>query len=216
MLRILSVSIVLVCVAASPAFAQICAGAPSFNGAPLQVSGNMGMSKHAQMAGAAFGGGTDTGFATLFLGGLKLDGVNDTGVRAGATMGADPAVDRGGRVRLCPLGSIAYVSGPALRGLNTATLDFQVGGRLGVIAADTAAVQVIPTFGLAYAYTRFWLRMPAPIDDVAAFDNYAIASVGTGFVFNRRIAITPLVSFPLGLDDDDPEFNLSLTVNLGH
>ena len=216
MLRILCVSMVLVCVAASSALAQVCAGGAAFSGAPLQVGGGVGFTERAQVNGASFGGGTDTGFGLLSVGGLTVDGVNDTALSVGATMGADPVVGGNGRVRVCPLGTLTYLRGPDTGDLHSATLDLKIGGRLGVVAAQSTNVQLIPTVGLSFVYTRLMLRPPEPLNNLTEADTYGVASLGAGLVFNRRIAITPLVSLPLFLGEETPEFSLGLSVNFGH
>lgn len=199
---------------AGPAAAQICAGAASFSSGPLQVGAAIAFSDNARAFGGAFGGGTDAVFVLGSVGGVTIDNTDGTAVQLAVTVGSDQAVDREGRVRLCPVGSLTYLSGPSVGIFDTSTVGFSGGGEVGVVAAETPTVSVIPTFGVRVAHERLTVRLPR-VDSETVSETFGLANIGVGFVFNDQIALVPSVSVPIGLEGGDTLFAIALAVNFG-
>lgn len=189
----------------STAGAQICNGFTSFAAAPLRldVGANFGDGATQFGAGVNFGraqgafGGVNAGFTTY-------DGDGDNSTEIGANIGYQIPVGTTRRAQLCPL---AQGTASFIEGANGQQL--QLGGRLGGQVTMTPTTMLVPYAGLDLAYSRI------SIDDFdeSFTDTYGILSLGAGLVLNQRFTIRPQVEIPLGLDDADARFGI--TVGIG-
>jgi hypothetical protein len=48
-----------------------------------------------------------------------------------------------------------------------------------------------------------------------ASDTYALANLGVGLVFNSRMALTPMVAIPFGLEGSDALFGVAFSMHFG-
>ena len=216
--------VVPICAAFKPAFAQICAGGPSFGLFPMQLGMGLSLSDTGQTYGGSFGAGGRAMFASVNFGGANIDEVtfdevtieeiDDTALVLGLTVGSDNRLDAQGRIWLCPLGSLGYRLGPEIGQLDTNQLSLAGGGRIGVVAMDNGAVQAIATFGVSFVHQRFTIEIPED-EDESDSETFGVITMGIGLVFNEQAALVPSFDIPLGREDDTIVFRVSFVINFG-
>lgn len=74
-------------------------------------------------------------------------------------------------------------------------------------------MMVVPFFGLSAIYQRFNTEIGGV--ESSASDSGGVADLGVGLIFNRTVAITPLVSIPFSTGGSDAIFTLRLSFNFG-
>jgi hypothetical protein len=215
MTRIVVLSVVCAAVlilVATPAEAQLCAGAPAFSTAPLQVGTAVSFTEGAKQFGVGFGGGGESAFGGVTLARTNL---RDVGVSAKTLGGVVGGQMGSGRVAVCPVGELGYTWGPDLVLVNLRTVTGVGGLRLGVLANDSDTVLVVPTFGAGIVWER------TTVTDIfdateSSNDYFGIANAGVGLIFNRAIAVVPGVSFPFATGfGTDVTFSIRFVVNFG-
>lgn len=199
--------------AASRVEAQTCLGGPAFQPNPYQarVAGLFTDVEHG--IDAAFAAGGESLFAG---GGLSVENFrpqNQTATSVSGFAGADLQADDGGRIFLCPLAALSFGVGPDFLTTDVSTVRLRGGGQVGVIAMQNGTMMVVPTFGLAAVHQR--VRFDFGPTDTTVSDNFGLANIGVGFVFNRNVAITPGVTIPFSADDSDVIVTFGLTFNFG-
>jgi hypothetical protein len=163
--------------------------------------------------GGSFAGGNATVFGGGSLGVINFDDLDESATTIDGTLGAGGPVDQRRRVHVCGLGNVQYHLGPDFDSVELNTFAFSAGGQAGIVAAETATVAVVPTFGAAFNY--FNVMVDSPDGDDSASETYGSVIFGVGLIFNRRFAITPTIAVPFGLDDNDAVFTLGFTFNFG-
>lgn len=215
MTRIVTLSFI--CAAAlilvvTPAEAQLCAGAPAFSTAPLQVGTGLSLTDSAKQFGVGFAGGGQSAFAGVNFARTNL---NDVSVSARTLSGFVGSQIGGGRVAVCPLGELGYTWGPDLVLVNLKTLTGVGGLRVGVLANDSDTLMVVPNFGAGIVWERTTLTDIFEATE-RTNDYYGIANAGVGLIFNRAIAVVPGVSFPFATGfGTDVTFTIRFVVNFG-
>jgi hypothetical protein len=209
----LCVIAVVMLAAPAAAEAQNCAGAPSFGQAPFQVGVATAFQDGARGVGGTFAAGGESVFAGAQLSMLSFSNVDAHQTNIAAFGGADVAVDPDRRLFVCPAALVGFGSGPDVGTADISTIDFRGGGRVGLIAHDTDQIMVVPSFGLSLG----WQRMKASLSGQTATDSetFGVASLGVGFVFNRRIGIVPSISIPFSAPQSDVTFTLGMAYNFG-
>lgn len=198
---------------ATPAYAQLCLGAPTFRTAPLQVGLGVGFTDGLRVVEGTFAGGGETLF-----GGVGVSVLNFTEVdarTAGVSLfgGAEVATDARARVLLCPIGRLGFVAGPDLGPVDLSTTTLQGGANLGVIAVENGDAMVVPFFGLSAVYQRVKTEVGDADDSFS--DTGGVAEVGVGLIVNGTVGITPSLSIPFAAGGDDPVFTIRITFNFG-
>jgi len=201
------------CFVSTDLFAQTCAGLPSFNEGPFQLSLGSSFSEGFQ----TFGGGIAGGSERLFGGfGVALSNFSDfdsTGTTLGGSVGGSVDVAQGSTFNLCPGASLAYTTGLDVENVDLSVLGFRVGARGGFVASDNGTLALVPTFGLDIARDRVTIDL-GPTDEKQS-DTYGVAHIGLGFIVNKRIGIIPAVAVPFAIDDSNPEFSITVAFQLG-
>jgi hypothetical protein len=198
--------------AAAPAEAQLCGGAPAFATGPLQVGTGLSFADGAKQFGVGFAGGGQSAFAGVNFSRTNL---SDISVSAKTLSGLVGGQLGGGRVAVCPIGELGYTWGPDLLLVNLKTLTGVGGLRVGVAANDSDVLMVVPSFGAGIVWERTSIT---DIFDVTenSTDYYGIADAGVGLIFNRAVAVVPGVSFPFATGfGTDVTFTLRFVVNFG-
>jgi hypothetical protein len=198
---------------ASPAYAQLCLGAPTFRTAPYQVGIAASFTDGARGVEGTFAGGGETLFAGA---GVSVVNFTDADVRAAgvsAFAGAEVATDSRNRVLLCPVVQLGFLSGPDFGRVDVSSVTLQGGASVGVLAVESGDTMVVPFFGLAALYQR----LKTEVDDVeaSASDTGGVANLGVGFIVNRTVGITPSLAIPFSVGSDDPIFTIRITYNFG-
>jgi hypothetical protein len=116
-------------------------------------------------------------------------------------------------IEACPVASVIIRSGPDVGEIDTKGVGLRAGGRLGILAAESGNLDVVPTFGLDIAYDRITAEI-GPVETTAR-DTYVIVRVGVGLILNDRMGLVPSLGVPLGIDDADPEFSIVFALNFG-
>lgn len=192
--------------------AQLCAGAPAFSMAPLQVGTGISFTEGMKQFGVGFAGGGESAFAGVNFSRANL---SDVGVSARTLSGFVGGQAGGGRVAVCPVGELGYTWGPDLVVLNLKTVTGVGGIRVGVLANDSDTVMVVPNFGVGIVWERTTVK---DIFDVTESSNdyYGIANAGVGVIFSRAFAVVPGVSFPFATGfPTDTTFTIRFVVNFG-
>jgi hypothetical protein len=114
---------------------------------------------------------------------------------------------------VCALGGVNYTSGPSLGIIDTTAVSAGIGASIGVAAVEGPSYSIVPAFGGGVTFAWITGRI-AEVDDTEA-ETFGSIDLGVGFVFNRRVSVTPRIAFPIGRDSDDPVFAISLAVNFG-
>jgi hypothetical protein len=199
--------------AASAAEAQICTGNPSFRDGPLQVGIAASFSDGPRGVEGTFAGGGESLFAGVGVSVTNFSGadVRSTGVNAFA--GAEFATDRRSKVLLCPVVRVGFGSGPDAGPVDVSTAFVQGGASIGVIASDMDGLMVVPFFGLSAVYDRVMTDFGGV--ETSFSDTGGIADLGVGFLFNRNVGITPLISVPFSTGGSDVIFTLRFSFNFG-
>jgi hypothetical protein len=192
------------------AHAQTAAGLPSFDDGPFVVTAGVGFGDTTSFTGG-FLGGTDEFFGGIGVGYSSFDDLDTSATAVSGTVGTTLALDSRGRVSFSPIAGVGFVSGPDLGEVDVDIFGVRVGGRLGILATTGGPVSVVPTFGLDFAYDRVNAELLGASE--SSSDTFAIARLGAGLLFNRRMALVPHVSMPLGRDDSDVSFNVTFAYN---
>ncbi len=198
---------------ATDASAQTCLGSPSYAEGPFQASVVAALTDGAQGFGGGFAVGSEDYFGGVNVGYTNASDLDSTATSFGMIGGASVALSDRDRIFACPVASLGYTSGPDIGAVDVSLVSFRAGGRMGLVAAQSGSIAVVPTFGLDLAYDRVTTQFAGV--DVSGDDTYAIARAGLGIVYNRTIAFVSTLGVPLGLDGSDPEFTFAVTFNLG-
>ena len=151
---VLTSALAMILLSTIPAEAQLCAGAPSFRDNPLQVGASAAFRGGAQGVGGSFAAGGESLFAAAGVSVLNVDDVDSSATTVSGTIGVDLQADDNGRVFLCPIGQVAFTAGPDFGPVDVSTITLTGGVSLGVIASQSDALTVIPTFGLFAVHSR--------------------------------------------------------------
>jgi hypothetical protein len=210
---VLPCALVMMLVSTIEAEAQLCAGAPSFRDYPLQVGVSGAFRDGAHGVGGSFGAGGEALFVSGGVSVLNFDGADSSQTSVSGTIGADLQADDDGRVFLCPVGQVAFSAGPDFGPVDVSTITLSGGVNLGVIASQSDALTVIPTFGLFAVHSR--VTAEAGGSENTATDASGLASVGVGLLFNRNVSVIPEVLVPFSAGNGDAVFSIKLAYNFG-
>jgi hypothetical protein len=188
---------------ASEAAAQICAGGPAFNFAPLQIVATVGASDRGPLASASVGMGTDFLFGLVSFAGLSGRG-DDPNMRVlTVSAGTEQPMRVDNRLRFCPGLSLTHArrDGQGDTGLSGHLA-------LGWVARNREYLMIVPSGALAIKQ----LPESSPSRDVLqrAFElDWAV-----GVIFNTLVAVTPRLSVAWPRDSEAVT-TLSLTAHVG-
>lgn len=212
-MRLLACVLLVTLVAARPASAQICLGSPSFSIAPYQVAVAASFTEGVREVEGTFAGGNESVFAGA---GGSVVRFTDADVRTAgvsAFAGAEFATDQRSRVLLCPVVRLGFLAGPDIGPVDVSSVALQGGASIGVIASQEGDMMVVPFFGLSAVYQRFTTEIGGV--ESSGSDSGGVADLGVGLIFNRTVAITPLVSIPFSTGGSDAIFTIRFSFNFG-
>lgn len=197
----------------SPAEAQLCAGNPSFANQPYQAALTAAFTEDAHGIGGEFAAGSDLFFARAGVGVLNYRELDALATEISASAGTEFATSQSGRVLVCPLAHVVFGVGPNFRNIDISSVMLGAGGSVGVIAAQSATLMVVPTFGLSVDYTRVTAEVAG--NDTTDSDTSGTASLGVGFILNENIGILPEIAIPFSAGNNDPVFSIRLSFGFG-
>ena len=212
-MRLLLLCLLVLFLAAKPANAQTCLGAPSFRTAPYQAGVAASFTEGLRQVEGTFAGGGESIFGGAGVSVLNFTDIDERTAGVTAFAGAEFATDQRNRVLLCPIVRLGFLAGPDFGPVDLSSMTLQGGGSIGVIAAESGDLAVVPFFGLSVGYTRVTTEIGG--DETSASDTGGIADLGVGLILTRTVGITPQVSIPFSGGGSDAVFTIRLTFNFG-
>jgi hypothetical protein len=213
--RVLGIAITLL---ATPlvADAQTCLGLASFSAGRVQLaaSGDFGNDSKAYAANLNFGSPAGP-FAGVSVGTVSYDDFDGNTTTVGAQFGWQAPLGTGNRIELCPAAGATYGFGPDnIEGSGTDLSAWTAffGLQLGMSAGSNPQLRIVPTVGAALAYSKVDFE-GGFLGGLEEDDTFGVFTLGLGFVLNSRVSILPSVDIPVGLEDADPAFGVTLGVN---
>lgn len=203
----------------SQAAAQMCSGAaPISNSRPFQAGGSVLFAENATGFSGIAQGGNSLVFGGVQFGRINIDaddlGGDDIWSNVfGARAGAQFTYEMNMPLHICPVFTFSHQWASDVGDvddLDVSTTSFAFGGEAGLLVAESGSMQLVPTVGL------FFGRVSArsEFEGTELFDEAetgGLFNVGLGLIFNQRFSVTPLVSFPFGFGEDDPDPSFSIT-----
>jgi hypothetical protein len=217
MRRSLVVSLALLAIVRAPAVAQTCMGLASYSTGRMQVSGNGSLTDGANTFGASLGYGLPgSAFGNATLSTTSYDAADASSLGIGANVGYQLALGKAAQIQLCPVAGFELGMGPDdnTAGIDASSRSANVGFSLGTTMSASPRMRIVPAAGLGLAYGKVKLEDNAG-NVTEASNTYGMAHLNLGFVFNQNIAVRPSVAIPLGLDNSDPTFGLTVGYNFG-
>jgi len=218
MRRSLVVSLALLAMANAPAAAQTCMGLASYKNAPVQATGNASFTEGVNSWGGTVGYGIPASvFGNLGVSTTSIDGAPSSSLGLNARVGYQIALGKSRQAQLCPTASFGIGMGPDddAADINGSSTSATLGLAVGTIMGANPRMKIVPSAGLAYAYGKVKAEDGTGTTLFEISDNYALAQLGVGIIFNSNISVRPSVDIPLGLEGSDPTFGLTVGYNFG-
>jgi hypothetical protein len=163
-------------------------------------------------AGAAYGFGSNVFFGHVGMGVNRFDGVTGKQLAVSSLFGTQLQLPDRLPIAVCPVGQFDVGFGPNLDPVSFRTHTFSGGGRIGLMTGDPENFNVVPTAGFSIVRSGLYASYALLALDQTVWDSYSLFHVGAGLRFNHsRMAVTPVLSFPMALDGGDPTFNVTFT-----
>lgn len=196
--------------------AQTCLGNPSFANGHLQLDADVQTNDDATAFGVGFGGGSESVFGTLRLGGTTYEALEGTTVLVGGRLGYQVAAVSSGNVQICPTLAASFGFGPndfdgAGTDLTTRGASFGLSLGFGLMQADR--IRLIPALSAGFVYAENILENS--FGSTSETDAYGVAGAALGIVLNDALSIRPSVMVPFGLDGAEPTYGIGFTLNYG-
>jgi hypothetical protein len=186
----------------------------------MQVSGNGQFTDGANRFGAGFNYGLPASvFAGAQLSTTSIDGADASSLGIGANVGYQLTMGRTANIHVCPVAAFELGMGPdsdstlGSPAVNRSTRHADLGFSLGTTMAASPRMQIVPAAGLGLRYSTQKEDDGTTASDLS--DTYGMARLGVGIIFNQTIAVRPSVDIPLGLDNSDPTFGLTVAYSFG-
>jgi hypothetical protein len=220
MRRSLVVSLAVLAIVKSPAMAQTCQGMASFSAGKMQVAADGRFSSAVNSWGGQFSYGVPSGlYAGASLSTTSFDGIDQNSMGVGVNAGYEMKVgSKANGMSVCPVASLQLGMGPddKANDINSSSTDAHFGLALGKQMGATPQLRIIPTAGLGLQYSKAKVEDTSPGGTtLEASDTYGLATLGLGLVFNQQISVRPSVDIPLGLDNSDATFGITVGYNFG-
>jgi hypothetical protein len=215
-IRVIVATAALWAIAAPSAFAQLCAGSPSYASGPMQLNMGGDFTSGSQQfgGGIGFGAQEESGpFANVSLGIINSSDLDAKATHFGGGLGYEIPNAAGSNVFVCPVMSMGYTSGPDIADVDVSVLQFGAGAQAGFVAFESGNMSFVPTLGLGLARAR--VKSTFLGQDATVSDNFGLFNIGLGIIVNRTMSLTPAVTFPFGLDGGDASFRIGVAVQFG-
>ncbi len=222
---------------------QTCLGLPSFSRVPAHLSATISSGDDLTQLGGrlAFGGSSVGPFASVEAALVDIDGIDESAFSVGGAFGfqiapSSPNRPNGGGatrarpratnqqstnvrpMQWCPLASVDYQSGPSFdilgQSFDMSALTIGAGASVGMPIVAGTNLQLIPTGGLALAYTKVNADL-GTFGSGSESQTYAVLALGVGFLMNETISVKPFVGIPIGLDGADARLGIMASFGLG-
>jgi hypothetical protein len=212
MKQILSVLAILA-LSSAAADAQTCMGGTELGrSSHHRLSAGGTMADGTDGAGAGYGFGSNTFFGTVGMGVNRFDGLTGKQVGVNTLFGTQIPLPERLPIAVCPVGQFDLAFGPNVDPISFRTHTFSGGGRIGLMTGDPENFNVVPTAGFSIVRSGLYASYSLLALDQTVWDSYSLFHVGAGLRFNHsRMAVTPVLSFPMALDGADPTFNVTFS-----
>ena len=198
--------------AASAVRAQSCQGLPSFSISPLQVTGEASLTWRSDALGAGLSYGFPRGpFGQLSVASRTHENFGGSSLDIGGAAGYEISLGAESRVHLCPVVAGALEIGPN-NAFNSDVERLRQSAQVGLaVSTELRPMErwnVVPTFGLAYAYQNDKAQDHTGTLLFQIADHYSLAQLGVGLVYKSTLSLRPYVDFPLWLSGGEPTVGL--------
>ena len=216
--RLASVAFTLAAIAlpAASAAAQTCLGTASFASGPARVGVGLDFSNDDKQYGAQIAFGKSAGpFAAGHVGIIDVDDTDESATTFGIDLGYSLKLAGTGSLEMCPVASFGYATADIDEGGLSLDLSSRIlggGFAIGGVMSSSPTFQFIPSASLAYVNQTLKFEGVFESEDS---EDYGLATLAAGFVFNETVTVRPNVAFPFGLDDANPAFGVGISVNFG-
>ena len=197
--------------------AQICAGAASFEGRPIQLFGEGTFNNSAKSFVGSVRIGGKGAFGDLELGTTHVDAFNASSFDIGGGVAYQVKLDPKGSVQLCPAASVGFLIGPKNiqgTGIDYSETALAFGLGIGVLASRTEQIDIMPTASVVFENADAKLK-----DQTGATtsnsQSFGVIEFGLGFVFSKQVTLKPIVAIPVGLTGGNTSFSVALGISLG-
>ena len=198
---------------AATAEAQICAGTAPFSAGQMRVGGSAYFPDGASAFGGEFAYGLEN---NMYVGGTatrwSVDGADVNWMDLGVHGGYEMSFESMPKLRLCPIASLGYLTGPDFGTIETSTIRASFGGAAGTAIAAGENLAIVPSAGVHWVYAR--AKATQGGNSATASDNAFEARLAAGFVINRAITIAPTLTIPFE-DGVDNLFGVAVSYNFG-
>lgn len=188
---------------ATPARAQLCAGAPSFNRAPIQLGLAPGVAA-GELRLALYGAaGTDFVFGSA---GVALEPAEGThgGRRWTVRVGANQPIRLDNRLHVCPLAGLSWDEGRT--GADPSGLRVSGGLALGALATNGHRLAIVPHVAVSLHRDRIRSR---------GSRTFGTLTTGLAAVLTNGVAAGPTLTLPFGNSDEAIAIAATVTLPLG-
>ena len=151
------------------------------------------------------------------LGTTHIDAFNGSAFVVGGEVGYQVSLEKKGTVQQCAGATVGFAIGPKNingTGIDFGETDIAFGVGVGVVAARTEQVDVVPTGSIAVANGAAKLK-DASGNTVSNSQSFEVVALGVGFVFSHQVSIKPGVSIPFTITGASTSFTVALALNFG-
>ena len=218
MRRILPVCLALILLSNS-ARGQSCQGLSSFAHSPVQLSGDASLTGASNALGAALAFGFPRGpFGQVAVSDRTNGNFGGSSLDLAASAGYQVSMGYGSRIHVCPGIRAALGMGPnnAFNSdVDRAHRSVQMGVSLGAELTPMHRWNIIPTFGLSYAYQKDEAKDNTGAVLFQIDDYYTLVQLGVGVVFKSTLSLRPYVDLPLSFGVGYPTVGLTVGYSFG-
>jgi hypothetical protein len=200
------------------ALGQTCRGAaPIDRQRPVALGGGFSKGDGLTSVPGTLVAGSDSAFGGVVVTHTAIDDTPLSSTLVGGEVGGQLPLAGGRTAMLCPIVGLGYQRGPTnidvIPTFYFKSWQLLAGGSVGFIAAETGAMQFVPTAGLFVERNSVKATFDGKTEHLS--DTVGRALLGVGVVFNRRLALVPRANVPLAAPGSDPSFSLVATLNFG-
>lgn len=209
--------IVILATTASIASAQICNGSPSFSRGPVRIAGGGSFFDGGRSLGIQIAAGSSKFYGGGGISNVDYDDIEETGTVFGLHGGASVPLGAKGTAEFCPEAGFSRQTGPNFETTSGpweyTARELYFGGVLGGVVSASPTFEFIPSAGAYFVSSKG----TGTLNGVESWakETFVNATVGAGFVLNRTLTLQPMISFPIGQEDGDPMFSISIAFNFG-
>jgi hypothetical protein len=206
---------------ASTAVAQSCVGLSSFAAGPIRLDAGISTGNDVTtFLGGVSAGAPNGPFGSVHVISYKPEDIDERSTGFSLSGGWEFELSRSAasapRISLCPVVGFQRVSeSEEVEGIEVegTARNFQLGIALGTTIGTTSALRFAP-FG-ALSFNRLSAEVEGGGFSFEEDEDYGTIDLGIGILVSRIFTIRPMVTIPVGLEESDPTFGVSVHLNFG-